>query len=97
VPTRTGNISANWSIIDALQARVTARFVSGRWIDNANTLRIPAYEVVDLGLRWRISDRMALDGRVSNVFDKVYAVSGGAAQWLLGTPRRYDLRLDISM
>jgi len=97
VPTRTTNIAANWNIVEAVQARVAARFVGARWIDNANTLRIPAYEVVDLGLRWQIDDRFAIDGRVSNLFDKVYAVSGGATQWLLGTPRRFDLRLDVRM
>jgi iron complex outermembrane receptor protein len=97
VPTRTAAVNATWTFVDGLQARATARFVGGRWIDNANTLRLPAYEIVDLGLRWQIDARFALDARLSNAFDKVYAVSGGATQWLLGTPRRFDVRLDVRL
>lgn len=97
VPTRTANISANWRIVDPLQVRASARFVGPRWTDNANMLRVPGYEVVDLGLRWTVSDKVALDGRVGNVFDKIYSIGSNSAQWLLGAPRRFDLRLDMSL
>ena len=97
VPQKTANISANWRFVEPLQARVSARFVDSRWSDNANTIRVPGYEVVDIGLRWMISDRLSLDGRVSNLFDKIYPIGSNSAQWLLGAPRRFDLRLDVSM
>ncbi|MET0240676.1 MAG: TonB-dependent receptor [Sphingobium sp.] len=97
VPQKTANISANWRFVEPLQARVSARFVEGRWTDNANTLRVPGYEVVDAGLRWTISERLSLDGRVSNIFDKIYPIGSGTGQWLLGAPRRFDARLDISL
>lgn len=97
IPTKTANISANWRFVEPLQARVSARFVAPRWADNANTLRVPGYEVVDLGLRWTISDKVAIDGRVSNVFDKVYSIGSSSSQWLLGAPRRFDVRLDMSL
>lgn len=97
IPEKTANISANWRFVEPLQARVSARFVAPRWTDNANTLRVPGYEVVDIGLRWTISDKVAIDGRVSNVFDKVYSIGSNSSQWLLGAPRRFDLRLDIGL
>lgn len=97
IPTKTANISANWRVAEPLQARVSARFVAPRWTDNANTLRVPGYEVVDLGLRWTISDKLAIDGRVSNAFDKVYSIGSNSSQWLLAAPRRFDVRLDMSL
>lgn len=97
IPTKTANVSANWQFMEPLQARVSGRFVAPRWTDNANTLRVPGYEVVDIGLRWTISERMAIDGRVSNLFDKVYSIGSNSSQWLLGTPRRVDLRIDMSL
>jgi iron complex outermembrane recepter protein len=97
VPTRTANISANWRFVQPLQARLSARFVGGRWTNNANSLRVPGYEVVDLGLRWTISERLAADGRVSNIFDEIYSIGSNSSQWLLGAPRRFDLRLDMSI
>lgn len=97
IPTRTANVSANWRFVELLQARVSARFVSSRWTDNANMRQVPGYEVIDLGLRWTISEKVALDGRVSNVFDKLYSIGSNASQWLLGAPRRFDLRLDMSL
>jgi len=53
--------------------------------------------VVDLGLRWIISDMLAIDGRVSNAFDKVYSIGSNSSQWLLAAPRRFDVRLDMSL
>lgn len=97
IPTKTANISANWRFVELLQARVSARFVAPRWTDNANTLRVPDYEVVDLGLRWTVSNKVAIDGRVSNVFDKIYSIGSNSSQWLLGAPRRFDVRLDMSL
>ena len=97
VPTKTANISANWRFVEPLQARISARFVNGRWANNANTLRVPGYEVVDVGLRWTISDKVAVDGRVSNLFDKIYSIGSNSSQWLLGAPRRFDVRLDMSL
>lgn len=97
IPTKTASISANWRFMDSLQGRISARFVAPRWTDNANTLRVPGYEVIDLGLRWTISNKVAVDGRVSNIFDKVYSIGSNSSQWLLGAPRRFDLRLDMSL
>lgn len=97
VPQKTANISANWRFVEPLQARVSARFVDSRWTDNANTIRVPGYEVVDIGLRWTISEKLSLDGRVSNLFDKIYPIGSSNAQWLLGAPRRFDIRLDMSL
>lgn len=97
IPQKTANISANWRFVEPLQARVSARFVDGRFSDTANTIRVPGYEVVDIGLRWTISDKLSLDGRVSNLFDKIYPIGSSSSQWLLGAPRRFDLRLDMGL
>ena len=37
-----------------------------RYIDNANTLTVPSYAILDLGVRRSISQKIALDFRITN-------------------------------
>jgi len=73
------------------------RHIGARWVDNANRLELPAYTVADAGLRWTLSPNIALDARLSNVFDAYYAVTSyGVNQWILGEPRRIDMRVSAA-
>ena len=93
VPEETANAWLNWNFLPAWRAAAGVRYVGKRYVDNANTLIVPSYEVVDLDLRWNVSDRLTAHAGVRNAFDKVYAVTGGLDQRLLGTPRTFELRL----
>jgi len=94
VPRRTVNLWARWTPVDRWQVQGGVRYVGARWVNNANTLELPAYTVADIGLRWAATDVLAVDVRVSNVADEFYAVTSyGTNQWILGEPRRVDLRL----
>ena len=97
VPERSANLMVFWDATRQWQARAVARVVGLRFADNTNVAasRIPAYQVVDLGLRWRARPNLSIDGRVDNVFDEVYADSGSTTQWLLGPPRSVALSLNV--
>jgi iron complex outermembrane receptor protein len=97
VPERSANLMVFWDPTPRWQARGVARIVGRRFADNTNVAasRIPAYQVVDLGLRWRATPKLSIDGRVDNVTDEIYADSGSSTQWLLGAPRSAALSLNV--
>jgi len=101
VPETAANAWFTWNVAFGWQVRAGLRYVGERFIDNANTWRMPGYSVVDAGIRRRLSDRLTADVRVYNAFDEVYALgfwNGNTAsqQWLLGPPRRAELGLTTS-
>src|SRR5262249_22120525 len=96
VPQSAANAWVTWNPTKSWQARAGLRFVGERFIDNANTWRMPSYTVTDFGVRRRLTDRLTADLRLYNAFDEVYALgfwNGNAAaqQWLLGPPRRAEV------
>jgi len=95
VPERMANIFGSYRIAPQWTALASAHYVGERNADSANTLKMPAYTTVDLGLRWQLADRTALTARGFNVFDKRYAQTAyyNSTQWLLGADRRYELQL----
>lgn len=98
VPERAGNLWVTWDALSNLQLRGGLRYVGERFWNNANTNKAPSYTVVDAGVRRRLTDRMAVDVRVNNLFDEFYAHSFGggnsaAPQWMLGSPRTAEVAL----
>lgn len=77
------------------------RYVSGRFNDNANTVKMLAYHTVDAFIGWRFPDsngfkNSALRLRVRNLFDRDYAVWGDPfypSEVLLGEPRSIEVAL----
>ncbi|WP_161981522.1 TonB-dependent receptor [Aurantiacibacter suaedae] len=94
IPEEAANVELRWSDGAAISARANLRYVGSRWGDNANTVKIPSYTVVDFGASYAFSDNVALDLRLLNAFDEDYAWSTyGPEQWILGRPRSVDVTL----
>ena len=97
VPQQTANLWASWQVTGQWRVQAGLRHVGKRYINNANTLILPDYQVVDAGLRWQPSEAFDVDLRVYNAFDKLYATApwnnGGGAQWILARPRAAELSL----
>jgi iron complex outermembrane receptor protein len=97
VPERAANLELRWSDASRITARANLRYVGRGFTDNANTFRVPAYAVVDLGAFYSLTPRVALDVRLYNLLDKDYAFSTYAdEQWILGRPRSFDVSLHAS-
>jgi len=94
VPERAGNLWLTWESRRGVRAQAGLRHVGARFVDRANSARVPAYTVADSSLSFAITPMLAADVRVYNVFDTRYVTSTyGAAQWLLGRPRSLDVAL----
>lgn len=99
VPAKTANVRATWAFGEAWKARAGAHYVSERFSDNANTFRLPAYSVTELGVNWAVTPTARLDLRVDNAFDKTYAAStyaGNTSQIILGAPRSVTVAIDLA-
>ncbi|WP_416925794.1 TonB-dependent receptor family protein [Tropicimonas sp.] len=65
-----------WEPLDVLSVLGTVRWVPDETpVDNMNTLWADPYWVADLRARWLVTDRIALVGEVTNLFDETYASS----------------------
>jgi iron complex outermembrane receptor protein len=92
VPEQAANLGLNWTSKMGLQLRGDLRYVGRRFSDDGNQFRVPAYTVVDLGASYALTSNVALDVRVSNVFDEAYALATyNDEQWILGRPRSVDV------
>jgi iron complex outermembrane receptor protein len=97
VPETAANLSLRWAAQDRLQLRSSLRYVGRRFSDNANALEVPSYVVVAASATYALTDNLALDLRVYNLFDKDYALDTyGSQQWVLGRPRAFDVALRTS-
>lgn len=95
VPQNVSNIWATWAFAPNWSAYAGIQIVGKRYGDNANTVEMPAYDVVNAGLQWKPDLNTTMSLRVYNLFDKVYATSGNATQWLLGMPRTVQLAVNV--
>ncbi|MGP9814118.1 TonB-dependent receptor [Rhodopseudomonas sp. NSM] len=95
VPQVVSNIWATWAFAPAWSANAGVQLVGDTWADNANTLVRPAYNVVNAGLMWKPDAQQTFALRVYNLFDTIYATSGGTTQWILGMPRTAELSYNV--
>jgi iron complex outermembrane receptor protein len=92
IPETSANLALRWDALRKVQARAELRYVGKTYSDDANTFRIPAYAVIDAGVSYALTPRVAIDLRVYNLFDKDYAVTSyNDEQWILGRPRSVDV------
>lgn len=97
VPEQSANVELRWTDGGKVSTRANLRYVGRRFTDNANDFRVPAYTVVDLSASYALTENIALDLRLYNLFDASYAFSTYAdEQWILGRPRSFDVALRAS-
>ncbi|MFB9269730.1 TonB-dependent receptor [Bradyrhizobium erythrophlei] len=95
VPQQVSNVWATWEFAPNWSVYGGVQMVGKTFADNANTLSIPSYAIVNGGLRWKPDPRTTVALRLYNLFDKVYATSGDTGQWLLGMPRTAELSINV--
>ncbi|SDP23961.1 TonB-dependent siderophore receptor [Afipia sp. GAS231] len=95
VPQQVSNVWLTWAFAPNWSVNGGVQIVGKTFADNANTLAHPAYNVVNTGVQWKPDANTTLSLRVYNLFDKIYATSGGTTQWLLGMPRTAELALNV--
>ncbi|MEJ7928113.1 TonB-dependent receptor [Sphingobium sp. AN641] len=94
VPETTANLWLRYAIAPQLQTRLGLRYVGRTFSNNANRFRVPGYAVIDGGISWAVTNNIAANLRVYNLFDKDYATTTyNDEQWLLGRPRSIDMSI----
>jgi len=99
-PTNTPRLVANlwtsYAITPQWQASIGIRRVGSVYADAANTVRWPAYTLVDLGLSYQVSRNAQLTARLRNATNRTYAVNLTSTMAYLGEPRSADLTLRVA-
>ena len=93
VPERTANLWVNYALTDQWRLRGGLRYVGKRFVDNANTLELPSYTVVDAAVDWAPLSQLSIGASLRNVTDKVYPIAAyTSSQWILGMPRTLEVQ-----
>ncbi len=96
VPQQVANLWGHYRFGD-WQASLGGRYVGKRYGNNANTISLPSYTVIDAALSWQYDRRTTFRLFGRNLADKVYAnTSYGDTQFLLGEGRRLELVAEMA-
>lgn len=97
VPQWMANLGVQFKPSAAWTLGAWARRVDKVYINDANTLELPAYTTLDLSTQYRISKSADIGLRVRNATDALYAESsyGPSAQVLIANPRSYEASLRL--
>jgi len=98
VPRRSANLWLSKNFGDRFSVGTGARYVDSRYGDNANTVEVPSYTVVDANIDWHVQPDLTLGVQLNNLFDRQYATTTGnnGRQWYLGEPRSFFVTADYS-
>lgn len=96
VPRRSANLWLSKDFGQLVSAGAGARYVDSRYGDNANTVEVPGYTVVDANVDWHVQSDLTLGLQLNNLFDRQYATTTGnnGRQWYLGEPRSFFVTAD---
>lgn len=91
-PQWIANLGVQYMPTAALTLGAWARHVDKAYINDANTLELPAYTTLDLSANYRYSKAVDIGFRVRNATDELYAeTAAGNTQVLIANPRTYEL------
>lgn len=96
VPQRVTNVWLSYAFAPGWVARLGVNDVGPVFSDFANTVKRPAYTLVNATLDWQVTPTSRLSLRGYNLTDQLYAISGNSNSWLLGRPRSVELAYHVT-
>ena len=97
VPQRLSNVWLTWNLTQ-FQVQGGLRYMGRRYLDRGNLTTTPSVTVVDAGISRSLTDRLSVNLRATNLFDKFYLASVRGAPIPLrgrfGAPRIVELTLN---
>ena len=97
VPERVSSLWLSWALPRQFVVQGGMRYIGTRFLNNANTATTPSATVFDAGIRRQMSEKISIDLRATNIFDKLYLqnVSGSPVpvRGRFGAPRHIELTL----
>ncbi len=97
VPKWMANLGVQYKPTAAWTLGAWARHVEKSYINDANTLKLPAYTTLDLSTDYQYSKAIDVGFRIRNATDKLYAESsyGPSPQVLIANPRSYEVSVRL--
>lgn len=87
IPLNVASGEVAWNAGNGWKAGARIRYVQGYFTDNAATLPIQSYTVVDLSASYNFNQQVQVFAQIGNLFDRQYiAQNSGNATPTLGTP-----------
>lgn len=71
-PEHMANFAADYAFAFGLKTGVAVRYVGETFNDDANTVKVDAYTLVDLRASYPVNDTLEVYGRIENAFDEDY-------------------------
>lgn len=95
VPRWLANFGVQYKPSNAWTFGAWAKHVDKSYINDRNTLELPAYVTLDLSADYKYSKTVDVGFRIRNATDELYAVSsyGQSPQVLIANPRTYEVSL----
>ena len=75
IPEQTANVWLDWAFAPGWKAGAGVQYVGRRFGDNANTVPIPSYTLIDASASWHAMRNLTLALYLRNLTNRVYAVS----------------------
>jgi iron complex outermembrane receptor protein len=97
VPQWMANLGVQYKPTPAWTVAAWARHLEKSYINDANTLELPAYTTLDLSTNYQVSKAVDVGFRIRNATDALYAESsyGPSAQVLIANPRSYEVSVRL--
>ena len=77
MPELGGRLVAGINLLDQrLRLQAAAEHQGERYVDTANSVRLPSYEVLNLSARYELTDRFSIYGYVDNVTNSLGLTEG---------------------
>jgi iron complex outermembrane receptor protein len=93
IPEQSANLWLSWAWSSAWKIGSGLRYVGRTYGDNANTVPVPSYTVIDASAQWQVTHSTSLALYLRNLANRAYALSttNDGNQWLLGPSRSAEL------
>lgn len=79
-PHHSGSVDISYQASQRLSLGLGLRHVGDSFDNPGNTRRLKAYDLIDLRVRFALTDRVGLYGRIENAFDADYETASGYGQ-----------------
>jgi iron complex outermembrane receptor protein len=95
VPDSVANLWLSYRLNPAFELGGDLRYVASVYADNANSTRVPSYQLYGAFARYHFDSQRALTLHLRNLTDELYAKQAYGGQYYMGAPRSLDLTLDL--
>lgn len=96
-PNWMSNVNLTYTPLEKLSAQVSVQYLSSYYLNPENTAKYDGHTLVDLNLKYALSDTISMSLNLFNLTDRAYAeradIAFGNYRYFIGQPRRAFLKV----